>query len=228
MIFEKIQILVPEKSYLRDPMSSELGQKILEESLLMIDQQGLEKFTFKKLAEHLHTAEASVYRYFENKYKLLIYFTSWYWLWKEYLLVLSVANLSSPEEKMAKAIRSVCEAPEPHPGYPFMDVQALQRILIAESEKSYLIKEVDDANMDGLYAGYKSYCRRLAGIFKEINPNYPFANALSSTLTEASLHQQFFADHLPSLTDFKHQREELFSYLYGICSQTLKYKHGNI
>ena len=46
-----IQIKLNEKLYLRDPQDTELGRKIIQESILLIDELGFENFTFKKLAE---------------------------------------------------------------------------------------------------------------------------------------------------------------------------------
>jgi AcrR family transcriptional regulator len=218
---QKIQVIVPEKLYLRDPMTSELGQKIISESIRIIDLYGLEKFTFKKLAEQLHTAEASIYRYFENKQRLLLYLISWYWVWKEYRLVFSIANIESPEKKLEKAIETLLEAPSIHTGYAFLDINALERIIILESSKSYLTKEVDIVNQDGLYSSYKSYCQRIATIFHEINPNYPYTHALAATVLEGLLHQQFFADHLPSLSDFKNNRDGIQTFIIGLCKKTL-------
>ena len=79
----QLQIQVNEKVYLKDPNSSELGKKIVGEGLLMIDEKGIECFTFGKLAKKLNTTESSIYRYFETKHTLLIYLTSWYWGWIE-------------------------------------------------------------------------------------------------------------------------------------------------
>lgn len=220
-LIQKIQIIVPEKLYLRDPMSSELGQNILAESIRIIDVYGLEKFTFRKLAEQLHTAEASIYRYFENKQRLLLYLLSWYWVWKEYRLVFAIANISSPEKKLDKAMETLLEKPEIHAGYTFLDIAALERIVILESSKSYLTKEVDLVNKDGLYASYKSYCKRIASIFQEMNPEYPYSHALAATIMEGLLHQQFFAEHLPSLSDFQKDRSGLQNFITGICKRTL-------
>ena len=50
----------------------------------MIDQLGFEQFTFKKLARAIGSTEASVYRYFDNKHRLLTYLIAWYWKWMEY------------------------------------------------------------------------------------------------------------------------------------------------
>jgi AcrR family transcriptional regulator len=68
-----IKIKLSKKLYLRDPESSELGRNIVSNSVKLIDQLGFEAFTFKKLATEIHSTEASIYRYFENKHKFLIY-----------------------------------------------------------------------------------------------------------------------------------------------------------
>jgi AcrR family transcriptional regulator len=70
--------------YLRDPQQTELGQKIINASVVLIDTLGFEQFTFKKLAEEIDSTEASIYRYFENKHRLLLYLVGWYWTWLEY------------------------------------------------------------------------------------------------------------------------------------------------
>ena len=55
-----------DKLFLRNPEESELGRKIIQNSIILIHQIGFEDFTFKKLAIEIGTTEASVYRYFEN------------------------------------------------------------------------------------------------------------------------------------------------------------------
>lgn len=45
-----IQIAINEKLFLRNPEHSELGRKIIEHSVMLIDKIGFEAFTFKKLA----------------------------------------------------------------------------------------------------------------------------------------------------------------------------------
>ena len=79
-----IQIKIDEKVFSKDPLSSELGKNIIFHSIGLIDELGFEAFTFKKLAEKIQCTEASIYRYFENKHKLLTYHLTWYWLWLEY------------------------------------------------------------------------------------------------------------------------------------------------
>jgi AcrR family transcriptional regulator len=95
-----IQIKVEEKVYLKDPEGTELGRKIIQHGILLIDELGLESFTFKKLAERIGSTEATVYRYFISKHMLLIYLISWYWNWLEYRILFATNNISSPEERL--------------------------------------------------------------------------------------------------------------------------------
>ncbi len=79
----------------------------------------------------------------------------------------------------------------------------LNRIVINESSKAYLIKEVDEENKHGVYAGYKALVARVSDIITEINPAFKYPHMLVSTVVEGAHHQYFFAAHLPRLTDAK-------------------------
>ncbi len=48
-LLQSLKIRINEKIYLKDPESSDLGKRIVEESIIMIDDIGFESFTFKKL-----------------------------------------------------------------------------------------------------------------------------------------------------------------------------------
>ena len=102
-----LKIKMNEKLFLRNPEETELGRKIIQHSIVLIHKIGFEAFTFKKLAEEINTTEAGVYRYFENKHKLLIYLSSWYWSWMEYKLVFNTNNILNIEEKLKKAKSTV-------------------------------------------------------------------------------------------------------------------------
>lgn len=196
-----IRISVNEKLYLKDPETSKLGKNLLVRSIEMIDEVGLEKFTFRKLALELDTTESSIYRYFENKQKLLLYLSSWYWIWLETMLVFKTANLTCGEDKLKVMIRILSTQDVKIGSGQLLDLNLLRNIVIAESSKAYLTKEVDAANKEGLYGGFKQLCSRFIDVFLEINPTYPFPNMLSSTVVEGIFHQQFLADHLPSLSN---------------------------
>jgi len=49
----QLHIEMNEKLFLKNPIGSELGKKIIEHSIELINKNGLEDFTFKKLAAKL-------------------------------------------------------------------------------------------------------------------------------------------------------------------------------
>ncbi|MEO0897573.1 MAG: TetR/AcrR family transcriptional regulator, partial [Bacteroidota bacterium] len=96
------------------------------------------------------------------------------------------------------------------------------RVLISESSKAYLTKEVDEDNKEGSFLAYKAFCREVAGIISEINPDYPFPNALVSTALEAAHHQWFFSIHLPSLTEVSNGNKlELAEFLKSMIKSSI-------
>lgn len=219
----KVAIDIDEKVFLKDPNSSELGRRIIRGSILLIDEIGFEAFTFKKLAEKIGATEPTIYRYFENKHKLLLYLLSWYWNWMEYKLMIATANISSPEERLRISIGLLSEPIEKDPGFEHIDETALYKIVIAESSKVYLNKEVDKVNKEGLFLTYKRLCHKVADIITEINPGYRFPNALVSTVVESSHTQKFFAEHLPSLTEVtRHEQHSTTEFLTEMVFSTIK------
>lgn len=195
---------VDAKFFLKDPTTTELGERIVEHGIALLDAIGYEQFTFKKLAERLGTAEPSIYRYFRSKHRLLLYLTAWYWAWMEYRVRLATANIADPEEQLRRALHELTRPIERDAAVPQVDEAALYRIVVAESSKAYLNRDVDAVNRDGLYRSYKRLCRSVADIVGDIDPRYPYPVALISTVVESSHTQKFFAEHLPSLTEVAH------------------------
>ncbi|MEP0986733.1 TetR/AcrR family transcriptional regulator [Ekhidna sp.] len=199
----KLQLQLNSSLYLRDPQSSDLGQKIVSESIHLINEIGFEAFTFKKLSGKINSTEASIYRYFENKHRLLIYLISWYWNYLEYRISFETHNISDPDKKLKIAIELISSKLSDDPNFPGISESVLQRIVITESDKTYLTKNVDEINKEGVFIGYKSLCVMIASFMLEINPNFEFPHSLSSTCLEAANQQIFFAEHLPRLSDLK-------------------------
>jgi AcrR family transcriptional regulator len=220
-----IQLQLSRNLYIRDPQETELGRKIIRKGIELIDQIGFEKFTFKKLAMAIESTEASVYRYFENKRRLLIYLIAWYWNWVEYIIDYQTNNITDPREKLKIAIRVITERKMVDPYFPDINEEALFRIIIAESDKTYLTKQVDDDNKEGLFRGYKSLCKKIAEMVKQINPSYEYPHALISTVLQASHQQIFFSQHLPSLTDLnfksRNYNDQNFDFLYHLVIKTI-------
>lgn len=205
--------------YVRDPQATELGQKIVQNSILMIDQLGFEDFTFKKLAKDIGSTEASIYRYFENKHKLLIYLIDWYWTWLEYKIDYEINNIKSPVERLKLCLLKLSEEKSFDPQIAHVDERALDRIMIAEFEKTFLTKQVDEDNKDGLFLPYKSLCVKVASVIKEVSPHYKFPHSLTSTVLLMIKHQLYYSRHLPTLSDIKYDPKQQHKKLYTLIEQ---------
>lgn len=200
-ILSNIIINVNEKLYVKNPETSELGKKIIENSILLIDETGFENFTFKKLGEKIGSNESSIYRYFESKHKLMLYLSSWYWGWIEYKMVFATNNIQNPMEKLKKAITIVTEKIEDDTNTIHINEAILNKIIITEFTKTLLTKEVDQENKEGFFLVYKRVINRIIEMIIEINPSYSFAKSLASSIVEGALHQHFLMNHLKTITD---------------------------
>lgn len=196
-----LRICLPEHLFVKDPESSDLGQRIIEQSINLIDTLGFEAFTFKKLGVEIASSESTIYRYFENKHKLLLYLTSWYWAWLEYKVVFATANIENGEERLRNMIATICESVKQDDNFSHINEEKLQRIVIAESSKAFLTKQVDRENRLGYFSSYKSLSERMTTIIQEVKPQFKYAHSLVSVLLEGSHHQKFLRDHLPGLTN---------------------------
>lgn len=197
----QMNVQVSEPVYLKDPQGTDLGRRIIEHSVVLIDELGLEKFTFGKLAASLGTAESSIYRYFDNKHRLLIYLIGWYWSWREYKLVFDTANIGDAATKLERGVRSITEPVTDKGSFGYLDLRALYRIAVSESSKAYMTKEVDEEHKEGCFGGFKRLCDRLRDMVLAVSPKHPYPAALASQVVDGSMVQRFFAEHLPSLTD---------------------------
>lgn len=200
-LLSNLKISVPDKIYIKDPESSDLGKRIIEHSILLIDDIGFDSFTFKKLGHKIGSNESSVYRYFESKHKLLLYLTSWYWAWIEYQMVFATHNISDSKEQLLKAIEVLTRTVEQDKTFSHINEVVLNRIIINEYSKSFLTKEVDSENKEGYFEVYKRLVIRLSEIIAKVNPNYNYPSSLASTVVEGALHQHFLKEHFKSLTD---------------------------
>lgn len=198
-----IQIKVNDNLFLKDPSSSELGKRIISGSIELMHGIGFELFTFKKLAKEINSTEASIYRYFENKNKVLLYLTIWFWGWTDSKLIFAITNIEDKELKLKKAIAIITE--DVHEDRSFKDIneRKLQKVVYDESAKAYINKLVVNENKNGVFANYKSVIQRVSEIITEINPDYPYPKMLVSTIIEGTHLQRFFVDHLPGLTSLK-------------------------
>lgn len=220
-LLTQFTIKINNSLYQKDPSSSTLGEQIVGSGIEMIKELGFEQFTFKKLAERIGTTEASIYRYFENKHKLLLYMVSWYWVLLEYRIVLETNNLPDPLEKIDKTIQCLFTPIKPLPQYDYISMDCLSEIIIEESSKVFLTRQVDHENEDGVFAVYKRICKRVAAFIDEYDSDYENSMSLVSSLFDIYLKQQFYLKHIPSLTSAQ-TKTELKTYIKELVFNTIK------
>ncbi len=192
-----------ENIYLRDPEGTELGKQIVKHAIELIHKLGFEHFTFKKLAHEINTTEASIYRYFTNKHRLLLYILNWYWSYMEYLVVIQLEPIQDLGAKIERLVELFTrELPELQ-GLSDYNRNVLHQIVVSESSKVYLVKEVKEINKNEVFKPYKDLCARVSELIKAYHPAYLFPHSLSTTLIETAHSQLFFSTHLPKLTDVK-------------------------
>jgi AcrR family transcriptional regulator len=209
-----LSFFVNEKVYLRDPESSELGKRLVKSAIDLIYELGFEQFTFKKLAAEVATTEATVYRYFENKHRLLLYILSWYWSYMEFLVIFRLQNMTDPKLKLQVIIELLTEELPESSGTMDYNNRFLNQIIISESSKVYLVKEVKEINKSQVFQPYKDLCSKIAEVITAYKPEYQYPRSLSSTLIETSHFQQFFSNYLPKLTDVSEAGQKNFTALF--------------
>jgi hypothetical protein len=220
----ELQIKMNQSLYLRDPEQSELGRNIIKYSIQLIEKAGFESFTFKKLAEAIGTTEAGVYRYFENKHKLLVYIISWYWGWLDFQIGYQTKNIKDSNTKLKDVITLLATTVEDDLMTSHVDEALLYQILISEGSKSYLTKHVQDDNKHEYFKPYKDLCNTVAEIILECNPQYKYPHSLASTIIEVAHLQHYFMLNLPSLTDFNktNNEEQIIIFLNDLVFSTIK------
>jgi AcrR family transcriptional regulator len=203
-LVDRFQIPVLEAIAIRNPQATQLGQRILEGSIFLIDELGFEQFTFKKLAQSVGTTEASVYRYFASKQKLLLYLINWYWGRLEYRLLLQTQG-GTVKDRLDEALDLVLLLTVT--SMSFAIEKRLQRIVIHEAPKVFLTKAVDADHQTGYHSIYTEIVRYVSGLVRAYKPSCKYPEMLVSTLLEGSLQQRFFSEHLPEVTNASEQED---------------------
>lgn len=224
-ILSSLSIKVCDGLYQINPQTSKLGKSIVVRSVSLIDEIGFEKFTFKKLGDAIGSPEASIYRYFKSKNQLLTYLISWYWGWMEYRLVLEITNIESAETRLDRSIALIASNTNKNIIIDGIDIKKLHQIIISESIKSYLTKDVDKANKEGAFLNYKQFVERISKIIQEINPNYMYPQMLITTIVEGAHLQVFFGEHLPRLTNRLASPNYIADFYINLARNTIK---GNL
>lgn len=222
-LLSSIKINISPCLFIKDPESSELGQSIITNSIELINTLGIEDFNFKKLGKAINSNESSIYRYFENKYKLLQYLSAMYWGILEYRLVLETNSIEDSYKRLNKAIEVLTLTPKNVNLYSNVDQLKLRNIVIAEFTKSYHHKHVDSDNDEGNFSIYKRLVLRLVEMIKGVNNGYPYPKSLATQIVEGALQQYFIQEHFKALTD-TNDEHHVYAFYKDITRNVLQIK----
>jgi AcrR family transcriptional regulator len=206
----QVKINVSEKLFLKDPESSELGKKIIENSVILIENIGFDEFTFRKLGVLIGSNESSIYRYFESKHKLLLYLSSLYWGFKELKMQYETHNIKDDREKLEILLTIIFEDLQLNNHYNYINVSLLQNIMISDFSKSYLTKKVDQDNREGYFLVYKRVVLLLSDAIKAFNPSYLYPKSFANFVIEGVLHQSYINQHFKKITDIENHLDQNF------------------
>ena len=196
-----VSVEINESIYLKDPLETALGKKLLEHAIILLDEIGFESFNFKKLALHMGSTEASVYRYFENKYRLLAYLVAWYWDYLHYIMLIGSHNMKDPREMLDKMIATLVFATDESVTPTYVDLQKLHNIILENGLKVYHNKQVDSLKDEGFFVNYRKLVTRLADVITQIDNSFMYPKMLATNIIETSLNYEYYLLHLPGLTD---------------------------
>jgi AcrR family transcriptional regulator len=207
---------------LRDT-GSPMGARILEVGLELLNEIGLEAFTFKKLGDRIGCTEVTVYHYFANKQRLLQYYFQVYWLWLATHCRQEGRSVKDPWVRLQGDIRALSGiwsadalAAQFAPG-------ALRELVINEGSKSFMHKNVDSDNKRKLFQPYKDLCGHLAMELRACAPRIRSPRSFATTLVEMAHSLEFAMRHLPALTELseRKERKKLSEFLIDLAERYL-------
>lgn len=196
-----IVIDINDTIYIRNPLETTLGKKLICHSIMVMDEIGFEDFNFKKLAKHMSSTEASVYRYFENKYKLLSYLVAWYWDYMHFMILMDIRNISQPRERLHRIIETLVNSLNNTTAPEYIDQGKLHRIVVENASKVYHTKQVDSLKKVGFYTNLLKLVKTIAGVVREVDEGYKYPVALATNIVDMSLNNEYNIVHLHNLTD---------------------------
>ena len=216
-----ISFQINENFFHKNPLSSDLGKKIIQNGIELIHELGFDKFNFKLLSQKIETSESSIYRYFKNKQMLLLYLSDWFWSWKEYQLVINTSGINNNYDKLLKAVKIITSEVKNDHAFEFVNEQMLFKIMASDFFKVFLSSNIDEHKNKGYFAVYQRLHQRLSEIILAYNQNFKYPKNLASTIIEGSLQGHFFSHHFKSIID-QSSNNQTDDYYQELVIKTLK------
>lgn len=132
-----------------------------------------------------------MYRYFENKHRLLLYILNWYWCYLEFLVDYKLQNVLSKRDQLKAIVDLIThELPESTGQFDY-NKKFLNHIVITESSKVYLVKEVAEINKDEVFKPYKDLCAKLLLSYQRITRNTNIPDRSAALLSKLRITNNF-------------------------------------
>lgn len=211
---------ISSEAFVKNPISSELGIRIVQNSIVLMNKNGVSDFTFRKLALHLSTSEASIYRYFESKMQLLNFLSQLYWHEVKEIILEEIIGSNTSEEKLIKAIEIFCNPNISSKQNSMVDMSELHQLIIQEGVTTNLWGE---SHQTDDHSSQKRLIQYLSEVILSINPNYSYPKTLISTMIHTCHLQLLFCSHLPYYTDIpKGNLNSVVSFVSSLILSTIK------
>lgn len=183
--------------YIKDPEETILGKEIVSKSIELIYELGFEKFTLKKLANHINSNEPSIYRYFENKQQLLIYLLSWYWTWIEFNIDNNTRNIKDPRERIKIIIKILSNSLTYDAKFTHINEEKLGLIAIRSYQGLFINKDKN------IFSAFDSLCNKVSKVINELDSNYKLPKTIAISLIKIIQEQLFLKFNFPDMTELK-------------------------
>ena len=89
-------------------------------------------------------------------------------------MVLGLDGISHGLKKLEKAIEVLTQNVEEDSSFSHVNEVVLNKLIINEYSKSYLVKEVDQENKDGYFTISKRIVSRISKMIQVVDENYPY------------------------------------------------------
>jgi len=197
----RLSISVSPKTYLRNPEDTELGRNIIKHGIELMSETGYQCFNFKHLAQMMKSTEASVYRYFENKYMLLMYLTSWYWEYLDLQIMLNTRNIEDPVRKLGLMVKTIVHGVQGDMTQEYVDVKKLHNLVVEQAPKVTHSRKVEECEKAGMFENYKNLNSNITDIITECDPDFKYPTALASNILKMAMDHKYYAERICCLTD---------------------------
>ncbi len=203
----RLSISVSPNTFLRNPEDTELGRKLIKHGIELLSEKGYQCFNFKSLAAEMGSTEASIYRYFENKYMLLVYLTSWYWEYLDIQIMLNTRNIDNASKKLGITVRTIVKGIESEFSNEYINISKLHNIVVEQSPRVIHSKKVEQCEKAGMFSNYKNLNNNIAAIILECDPDFKYPSALATNILKMAMDHKYYSQHICALTEITNCKE---------------------